>query len=233
MDAFRADYDRTKTQWDLFAKVLKDEASISVEHCIGNHDVWGWSERESDPAHKMLSGKKWAMEVLGLSQPYRAFDRGGWKFVVLDSTHPAGNGYTAKLDEPQFEWLKATLDETPATTPVLIVSHIPILAACAFLDGDNEKSGDWKVPGAWMHIDVRRLKDLFKQHPNVKAAVSGHIHLVDRVDYLGVTYLCNGAVCGGWWGGNYQECEPGYALLNLYDDGTVERDYVTYGWKAA
>jgi 3',5'-cyclic-AMP phosphodiesterase len=42
------------------------------------------------------------------------------------------------------------------------------------------------------------------------------------------------AVCDGWWKGDRdKECEPGYALLDLYDDGTVEREYVTFGWTAA
>lgn len=234
MDAFGADHDRTKIQWDLFAKVLKNENGLPVEHCIGNHDVWGFSKREDKPEYAAKAGKKWACDVLGLTRTYRSFDKAGWHFIVLDSTHPApqGTGYTAKLDEEQFEWLKEDLSRTPAATPVLIVSHIPILAACAYFDGDNEKSGNWAVPGMWMHIDARRIKDLFSKHPNVKCAISGHIHLVDEVVYNGVKYFCNGAVCGGWWGGNYQECEPGYAILDLYADGTVAREYVTWGWKA-
>jgi 3',5'-cyclic-AMP phosphodiesterase len=232
MDAFGADFARTKVQWDLYAKVFKAENSLPVEHCIGNHDVWGWSSRESNPEHAVKSGKKWAMEALGLAAPYRTFEKAGWKFIVLDSTFPSGTGYTAKLDEEQFAWLKQTLEATPKSQPILILSHIPILAACAFFDGDNEKSGNWQVPGAWMHIDARKIKDLFASHENVKVAISGHIHLVDRVDYYGVTYLCNGAVSGGWWGGNYQECFPGYTLMNLYDDGTFDREYVNFGWKA-
>jgi hypothetical protein len=75
---------------------------------------------------------------------------------------------------------------------------------------------------------------LFKQHTNVKACISGHIHLVDRVDYLGVTYMCGGAVCGAWWkGSRFNECDPGYSLIDLYDDGSVERQYVAYGWVPA
>lgn len=234
MDAFGAGFDRTKTQWDLFSRVLADGTDLPVEHVIGNHDVWGWSTREANPVEEAKAGKKWAMEVLGLTKPYRSFDRAGWHIVVLDSTHPApqGGGYTARLDEDQFDWLAEDLARTPASTSILVVSHIPILCAAAYFDGDNEKSGDWRVPGAWMHIDARRIKDLFRKHPNVRACLSGHIHLVDRVDYNGVSYFCNGAVCGGWWRGNYQECEPGYALVDLFQDGTVACRYVSWGWKS-
>jgi len=231
MNAFGADAARTQVQWDLYQRVLKDETNLPVEHCIGNHDVWGFTRREGAEAAR--EGKKWAMEALALTRPYRSFDRAGWHFVVLDSTHPAEDGYIAKLDEDQFAWLAEDLARTPAGTPVLVLSHIPILAACAYFDGDNERTGNWVVPGAWMHIDARRIKDLFGKHPNVKAAISGHIHLVDRVDYSGVSYLCNGAVCGGWWDGNYQECTPGYALVDLYADGTVRCEYISWGWKPA
>ena len=58
MDAFGADHDRTKIQWDLFAKVLKNENGLPVEHCIGNHDVWGFSKREDKPEYAAKAGKK-------------------------------------------------------------------------------------------------------------------------------------------------------------------------------
>jgi predicted phosphodiesterase len=111
-----------------------------------------------------------------------------------------------------------------------VVSHIPILSVAAFLDENNERTGDWHVPGAWMHIDARRIKGLFKRHPNVKLCLSGHLHLVDRCEYLGVTYVCNGAVCSNWWKGNYQETDEGYGVVDLYADGTFDAQYVAYGW---
>ncbi len=231
MDCMGADEARTKAQWDVWQRVLKAECSLPVESCIGNHDVWGWNKKESKTTGREAQwGKRWVMDIFGVEQPYRSFDRAGWHFIFLDSTFPKGGGYTAKLDDRQFEWLAADLQQTPRGTPVCLVSHIPILAACAYFDGDNEESGDWVVPGAWMHTDARKLKNLFKKHPNVKLCLSGHIHLVDRVDYLGVTYLCNGAVSGGWWGGDYQECHNGYGLVDLYADGTFDHRYVTYPW---
>lgn len=230
MDAFGAGADRTKVQWDLYRKAFTNDNDLPVEHCIGNHDVWSFKKREGDDAAR--EGKKWAMDELGLTKPYRSFEKNGWHFIVLDSTFPRDSGYVAKLDDEQFEWLADDLNKTPNNIPVLIISHIPIICFCAFFDGDNEKSGNWQVPGAWMHIDARRIKDLFGYHSNIKAAISGHIHLIDRVDYNGVSYYCNGAVSGGWWGGKYQECSPGYGILDLYADGTVTCEYYESGWKA-
>ena len=77
-----------------------------------------------------------------------------------------------------------------------------------------------------MHIDARRLKDLFHRSGKVKVCLSGHLHLEDDVTYLGVRHLCNGAVCGGWWKGHHQEFAPAYAVLDFFDDGSVERRMV-------
>jgi hypothetical protein len=145
---------------------------------------------------------------------------------------PKGSGYIGQLDETQFEWLADDLARVDAKTPVLLFCHIPILSAAAFFKGKSESSGEWKVGAPVMLIDARRIKNLFVKHPNVKLCLSGHLHLVDRVDYAGVTYLCGGAVSGGWWRGDNQECKPGYGVIDLYGDGTFENKYVTYGWKA-
>lgn len=228
MDALKQDRQRVEAQWDLWHKIVKSECSLPIEHCIGNHDVWGGG-KTSDPIY----GKKYAMAEMELQSPYRSFDRNGWHFIVLDSTHqkPNEEWYTAKLDETQFEWLKEDLNKTPKNTPILVFSHIPIMCAAAFFDGQNEKSGNWEIPGAWVHIDARRIVELFYEYPNVKTCISGHIHLVDEVVYNNVSYLCNGAVCGAWWKGVYHQTDAGYAVINLYDDGSFDREYVSYGWK--
>ena len=204
--------------------VLKAHCKLPHTTCIGNHDILGL---------KQDTGKAWAVEQFGLEGKYFSFDRAGWHFIVLDSTTPLETGgYTARLDEDQFKWLENDLKDTPTDRPVLVLSHIPIITVTSFFDGNNEKTGNWVVPGSWMHIDARRIKDLFNKHPNVRLCLSGHEHLVDQAIYNGVTYCCNGAVCGGWWKGNYHECAPGYGVVDLYEDGTFHNQYVVYGWQA-
>jgi 3',5'-cyclic-AMP phosphodiesterase len=227
MDALRASKADVKAQWDAFGQALGKHLRTPIRHAIGNHDCWTGPGSKNDP----LYGKAWAMQELKLAKPYYSFDAGNWHFIVLDSTNLTtqdSHGYTAKLDDVQFKWLEHDLKITPATRPVLIMSHIPILAVAPYMDGDNETTGNWVVPGAWMHIDARRLKTLFTAHPNVRLCLSGHIHLQDSAIYNGVTYACNGAVCGNWWRGNYQETKPGYAIVDLYNDGAFNLEYVQY-----
>lgn len=232
MDALHREKDAVLAQWSVWDRVISTELKTPHRYCLGNHDIWGWAfnDRPGLAAEKGF-GKALALEHLALPERYYSYDQAGWHFIVLDSMQPdygSKHGYTAVLDAAQFAWLAHDLAATPATTPVCVLSHIPILSGCVFLDGDNEKTGTWVVPGAWAHIDARRIKDLFRKHPNVKVCLSGHVHLADDLTYLGVRYLCNGAVCGGWWKGPYQEFGPAYALVDFYDDGSVDNQLVYY-----
>jgi 3',5'-cyclic AMP phosphodiesterase CpdA len=136
------------------------------------------------------------------------------------------------LGDEQMAWLEADLAAAGPKTPVLIISHIPIVTICAALGKPDPQLKDHKVSGALMHRDARQLKALFLKHRNVKLCLSGHLHLNERIDYNGVSYICNGAVSGAWWKGKNQETDAGYAVVDLYDDGTFENEYVNYGWQA-
>ena len=84
-----------------------------------------------------------------------------------------------------------------------------------------KKAGTGKSPDPGCISDARKIKDLFVKNPNVKTAISGHVHLVDHARYLNVDYYCNGAACGGWWKGNYQEFSPLYAIIDFYEKASA------------
>lgn len=236
MDSFEADDARTQLQWDLWHDILRNECSIPVKSCIGNHDLWGWNKQKARTTGEEPNyGKQRAMDNLKLDERYysAALPGAGWTLIVLDSTQPReGGGYAAYLDEAQRDWFERELRDTPRDRHVLIVSHIPIMTASGLLWARKNDRGDFTLSGSLVHQDAVALKDLFARHPNVRLCLSGHLHHVDRVDYNGVSYLGGGAVCGAWWKGHHQDCEEGYAVINLYDDGTFEREYITYGWDA-
>ncbi len=219
-------------QWARWDRALSRELRTPHRMCLGNHDIWGWKRHDSAQLQEDPDfGKALGLRRLGLAAPYYSFDEGGWHFVVLDSMQRAqgtAQGYIAMLDETQFKWLASDLNATPSRRPICVLSHIPILSAAALLDGDLAGSGNYIVPGAWLHLDCRRIKNLFRSHPNVKVCLSGHLHMVEDLRYLGVRYLCNGAVSGAWWRGSYQEFGPSYTLLDFYEDGTVEPRQVSY-----
>jgi 3',5'-cyclic-AMP phosphodiesterase len=230
MDALEKSKEETQAQWKVYKSILKSDNSLSVVHTIGNHDIWGWFSKTNGLQADKLYGKQWAVEELGMPKRYYAFEKQGWKFIILDSVqlNPAG-GYIAYLDVEQMNWLENELKNTRPTTHINIVSHVPIFSACsALFYGKHEPNGDLMVKRNLMHVDFFKIKDLFRRYPNIRLCLSGHIHLQDEVNYLGITYYCNGAVSGGWWRGNYQDFPPAYAVMDYYDDGSFERFFVNY-----
>jgi 3',5'-cyclic AMP phosphodiesterase CpdA len=211
-------------QWELVNGIMKADCGLPVHYCLGNHDIW-WNENDKGQA---LYGKQYSMNQLKLSKPYYSFMKSGWKFIILDSVHLDidGTWYIGKLGDEQFTWLEEELKNTDNTTPVLVMSHIPILTATLMVE-DNIVN-KWEMLGGDMHTDTAKIISLFYRHPNVRLCLSGHIHLRDKVVYNEVTYICNGAVSGAWWKGNNRETAPGYGLIDLYADGTFEENYVNY-----
>ncbi len=232
MDALAADAARTDLQWKLWQQVLAADCSLPLEHCLGNHDVWGWDQTASHTSGQEAAwGKQRALDALGLERTYRSFDRGGWHWIVLDSIFPdPATVYIARLDDDQFDWLAEDLARTPLETPVIVISHIPILSV-AQIEFAELIAEDPRRARMGAHVDARRIIELFKNHPNVRLCLSGHLHLLERIEYAGVTYLCSGAVSGYWWKGDHATTDEGYSLVDLYNDGTFAHHYVPYGWQ--
>ncbi len=197
-------------EWDNFRDLI---SNYEVHSCIGNHDIWWDDPTKKDP----LYGKKYTVERLQIPGNYYSFSKNGWHFIVLDSNH---SGVT--LGDEQTQWLQKELASLPANTPTLLMSHYPITSITDSLVGGQ-------------HSDHKELKNLFYQHKDkVRVCVSGHQHMLDRVWYNGVNYFCNGSLSGYWWGKGdkqsagpqfYLETPPGYAIMKLYADGSVENEY--------
>ncbi len=229
-DALHQTKNRVELQWNIWQNIFRQDNTLPIEHCIGNHDCWGFGQKE-DP----LYGKKYAMEKMQLTMPYRSFNNGGWHFIILDSIQPKADGtwYTCLLDDAQFSWLQQDLAATPLSVPIIVVSHAPLVSAATVVTDNKFKDGEGYVIGVGnMHMDSPKIIELFDQYPNIKLCLSGHIHLHERVLYNGVTYISNGAVSGNWWKGMRYKTDNGYALVNLYDDGSFDDEYVSYGWNA-
>ena len=217
---YAADYahitrDRVNEQWQIWKKCMAVINNFEVYSCLGNHDMWWAAPEKTDDMY----GKDYVVKQLGIPERYYSFTKGGWHFFVLDSN----NENAGSLDAAQRNWLEQSLTALPAATPVLIMSHYPLLAACTHIDGGG------------MHTDFKYLTNLFYQHRDkIKACVSGHIHLQDSVVYNNLAYYCNGAISGYWWedgdknsAAKYyvMQTPPGYAIIDLYEDGTVINKY--------
>lgn len=234
MDSLGTGAERTDLQWKLWQSALANECSLPVKHCLGNHDVWGWDRSASGTSGDETQwGKRRALDECGLEKPYYSFDHSGWHFITLDSIHPDPDVvYRGQLDDAQFDWLARDLQNTPSETPIAIVSHIPIISATNFEFAEELKADPRRIVSvSHNHNDARRIVELLRQHKNIRLALSGHMHLTERIDYAGITFLCNGAVSGYWWKGDHLHTDEGYAVIDLFADGSFAHQYVGYGWQ--
>jgi 3',5'-cyclic AMP phosphodiesterase CpdA len=243
MDTASSDQHRSATLWKLFNQILADSvpASVPIHHTIGNHDIWGrFKDRCKADGTESVFGKRWFLENFDYPKTYYSLDKAGWHFIVLDSfdMDPTGPEYSSRIVGEQLAWLKADLAATPATTPVVVITHVPIISAANYFDsGDKPDPGfdpgpDITILRSRMHIDHRMFDVLFQKYRNVKLCLSGHLHQLDKAEYNGVTFICDGAVCGDKWNGPRRHTPEGYGLIDLYADGTFSHQYVEYGWKS-
>ncbi len=207
--------ERVTEQWKVWDECMLELKNYEVYSCIGNHDPW-WAVSKDDSMY----GIPYAVKRLKIPHNYYKFVKKNWHFFVLD-----GNYAGITLGEEQTAWLKDELSKVPTGDFVLLMSHYPVLTVTNTWEGGQ-------------HKDHQALKQIFYQYKEkVKVCLSGHQHLLDRAWYNGVNYFCNGAMSGFWWGKGdeksaapfyYQETPPGYAIIKLYNDGTVENQYFTH-----
>lgn len=205
--------ERTLEQWEVWDQFRQVISDFEVYSCIGNHDPWWDVPSKADEMY----GKPYVVKRLGIPAAYYSFDRAHWHFIILD-----GNDEGIRLGAEQMEWLRNDLESLAPNTPTLVMSHFPITSVTNDLVGGQ-------------HQDHKELKSLFYQHRDkVRVCLSGHQHLLDRTWYNGVHYFCNGSLSGFWWGEGdefsagkqyYLETPPGYAILELFENGEVKNTY--------
>lgn len=190
-----------RAQFNNWKAVVKEKVKVPHHSVIGNHDLWHAHPAGMDP-------KSLAIDGYDMPNRYYCWKMKGWKFLMLDVFGISGS----PLDKEQWDWLARELEEE---MPTCIVTHAPILSVTGQLCG-----GTLGGSNAW--------RELFYQRPQVTLALSGHTHLVDVCKIDKVTYICGGAVSGGWWEGAYYHFPPVFTNLELFPDGTFAHEFVEY-----
>lgn len=236
MDAFATTREQVDREWALLHRIFAEHCRVPVEHCLGNHDVFGYCRSKAGlKGDEPDFGYARPLAELKLASRWRSFDRAGWHFVVLSSVErdPGDEcGYLAYINDEQRAWLDADLAAT--RLPTIVVSHVPIVTVTgAIRDASNVKAGKTEFPGGLIHLDAGPIHAAFRRAGNVRLVLSGHMHLIDRCEADGITYCCSGAVCGGWWKPHQTYCAPTYALVDLFADGTFDYRVRPTGWTNA
>lgn len=227
MDALEVGSDRLKVQWDLWDECLKS-LQPPVHHTIGNHDVCGWSAKAVIKPGDAAYGKQFFAERYGRGRTYHSFDHQGWHFVILDSIgqDPETLNYKGWIDAAQLEWLKADLEQAGRRTPTVLVTHIPFFS----IWHQALKGPQFALDAKALVGNVFEFRNWMKNY-NIRLVLSGHGHLLERIELGGVTYLQGGAVSGLWWKGPVNGDPEGFVEVECRSDGSFQTQHLGYGWK--
>lgn len=194
-------------------------------HVIGNHEQDGTTHEET-------------LDALRLACGHYSFDRGGFRFVILDPNyfcnepgkfihHSKGNYFHRSIistinwvPPEQLEWLKATLEESPF--PCIVLSH-QSFERC-------EKDGTWAVQNA---PEVRAVfNEANRRHPGrVRLVINGHYH-ADNLRILdGIAYWDVNSANMYFWGGPKNAYPPDYIARHRGAPYTLGDVRETLGWK--
>jgi len=222
---------------ELYQKTEHALDGIPIHHVIGNHDVFGRDPGANVSTSDPLYGKK-AFEQRFNTKTYRSFDDGGYHFILLDSIQiTPQRDFDAMVDPDQLAWLTHDIASTPAATPILVVSHVPLVSAAPQYappgDRASKAAAYQAITGlhGFLLGNAREVTQLFEGH-NVIAVLQGHTHINETVFWRDTPYITSGAVCGNWWKGSRWGTPEGFTVLDLHD-GTAHWHYETYGWKSS
>ncbi|RYG42193.1 hypothetical protein EON79_19385 [bacterium] len=202
-------------QLENWQRLVGDAVRVGRASVLGNHDCWGLNKGGKD----FESGRRAAMRAFGMPSRYYAFERAGWRFLMLDTVQPVPSGYSAFIDAEQQNWLQRQLENTK---PTVIVGHVPVISGAQLVAGETiHKGGAARLPHSRVLGDAREVTELFRRSPQVKMYLCGHLHMIERLRFRGIEYMNGGAVCGGWWKGEYEHFGPHMAIIDLFADGNA------------
>ncbi|MBD3314847.1 MAG: metallophosphoesterase [Chitinivibrionales bacterium] len=226
MDAFKAPYDRSVLQYEMFTAQCSSFKS-PVYTAIGNHELFAVGAASKVGARHNEYGKEMYRRRVREGRTYYSFDHKGWHFMVLDDIGVTPeNTYIGAVDSAQLQWIRDDLAEIDTGTPIAVMLHIPLVSAYKQIT----VGGTEPLPPNLAVANSKELLELFENH-NLRLVLQGHLHLVEQISYGSTTFITGGAVCGSWWRGPRDQFEEGFMVFDVEGDSISWR-YVDYGWEA-
>lgn len=222
-DAAAVAYPRANQLFDLYSETVKP-LHMPVHTIVGNHDVFGVSSTSGVPQTDIHYGKRMFEDRIGAR--YSSFDYQGWHFVLLDSIgSKPGLDFIGLIDEEQLTWLRADLARMKPGSPLVVVTHIPLVSSVLQLVADP-----WKTAEIYLVTNARDvLEILWPYRPRM--VLQGHTHICETVTYKGCQFITTGAVCGNWWKGAREGHPEGFGVVTVRGN-RIDWRYETYGFIA-
>jgi 3',5'-cyclic AMP phosphodiesterase CpdA len=177
-----------------------------VYSAVGNHDLhWQSNAAQS-------SGRELFLEQLAMQRSYHSFHATGYQFIILDSLRIANGSseYEGAVDEEQLQWLRSTLSRISRSTPIVLVSHMP-LATTRYQMTEGASSA---APANRVTVNSHEVLQVFDGY-NLVLVLQGHLHIYEEIRRRNTLFLTGGALCGGWWTGDWLGTPAGLCRIDL------------------
>ena len=171
----------------------------------GNHDHFGIiPSRSRVSATHPLYNRGMYRHFLG--PDYYSFNYGGVHFIGLNTVQPDDSAYYGGVDSLQLAWLTRDVAAVPASTPVVMFSHIPLTSALEAMTGYIDMAlvssvARLKTGPTFRHTGANTLAvlDVFRGRP-LPLILGGHTHvpekLVFQTDRGPLRFEQSGAIVG-------------------------------------
>lgn len=185
-DAASQQEPRARGFFELFVAEMK----LRAPHWTvpGNHDHFGIVPvRSRVPATHPLYNRGMYRHYLG--PEYYSFNYGGVHFIGLDTVQPDDSAYYGGVDSLQLAWLARDVAAVPASTPIVVFSHIPLTSANEPLHGYVNMAlvssvAHLETGPAFRHTGANTLAVLavFRGRP-WPLILGGHGHVAEKLLY--------------------------------------------------
>jgi 3',5'-cyclic-AMP phosphodiesterase len=218
-DVMRGNQQKSDSLFMLY-KNMSNGFKMPVYNCLGNHELFAiYPESPESDKHPDY---KYGMFERYFGKTYYSFDHKDWHFIVLNSLDVTEDKkYKGHFHEEQLEWLKSDIEKTNASTPIVIVTHIPMLSVRGQISGAGGES---------MIDNVSEVFKITESH-NLKLILQGHIHwkengfVNDRFHYI-----TGGSIAGNGWKGRRHNTKEGFVLVKVTGD-VFWWEYIDHGWE--
>jgi hypothetical protein len=152
-------------EFDTAVQVITS-AKLDTFYVPGEHDI---IDADNGKAYMERYGKKLGAKGTG----WYSFDQGGVHFVGLVNVANLKAGGMGTLGAEQLAWLEADLKDKSASTPIVLLAHIPLWTVAE----------NW----GWGTDDAVQALALIKRFGSV-TVLNGHIHQIMQKVEGGVTF---------------------------------------------
>lgn len=226
-DALFATHGRADSLYKLYKKV-SGGFNMPVYNTMGNHELFGYGTKPAmDPSHPDYGELMFENQI---GKRYYSFDHKGWHFMILDGIEKAEDSqrtYVGKVDDPQLEWIKEDLADLDPLTPIVVVTHIPLVSIMPQITRGPLYSENQST----LVTNQQAVLALFR-YMNLRLVLQGHLHALEDNNLMGQThFITGGAVCGRWWKTpDDSPLQEGFLKLDIKGN-EFTWSYVDYGWQ--